>query len=308
MASSPLSILSLTILSLVLLPRLGSSKFVDLSSLPLKYHGGPLLTGNLKLAILWYGNFGRVHKQTITTFVKSLNSVAVPTEPSVATWWRTIESYQPTSKGDVSPKINVQIVKKITDKNYSIGKIITQDFIQKLVQLATGGDKSLLPVIFTAKDVSVVGLCMGKCSEHGTVGAGKLSQSYIIVGNPEIECPGTCAWPFQAAAQGPKMMPLPPPSGNVGADSMVLGFASALAGVVTNPYNTGYFLGPPAAPLEAVTACPGKFGSGALPGYMGKVRIDPADGGAFNAHGIRNKKFLLPAVWNPKTASCWTLL
>jgi len=304
MASS-LNILFLTTLSLLLLlPHLGSSTKVDIKPV-LTYHKGPLLGGRINLAILWYGNFGRVHKSTITKFVKSLNHDGGSREPRVSSWWKTIENYQSVLTKRRIPGIKVRVAKATTDRSYSLGKILTQEHITTLVQEATGGSNSLLPVIFTAKDVSVQGFCMGKCSKHGTVGA---RQLYVMVVNPEHECPDVCAWPFHKSAYGPQTMSLQPPSGNVGADSMVLGFASALAGVVTNPYNSGYFQGPVAAPLEAVSSCQGIFGSGAFPGYTGKVRIDPSTGGCFNAHGVRGQKFLLPAVWNPRTSTCWTLM
>lgn len=89
---------------------------------------------------------------------------------------------------------------------------------------------------------------------------------------------------------------------------MVVALASGLAEAVTNPFNNGFFSGIPTDPTEAAAACPNMFGSGALPGYTGKVLVDPATGGGFNVRGIRGRKFLLPAVWNPRTSSCYTTL
>ncbi|KAI3411313.1 uncharacterized protein J3R85_018205, partial [Psidium guajava] len=221
----------------------------------------------------------------------------------VSAWWRVIESYQPRRRG-MAPPIGVRVVRQVTDKFYSVGKVLTVDFIPGLVQKATGGDKSTVAVIFAARGVTVQGLCMGKCSQHGLLGR----QPYILVGDPETECPGTCAWPFYPSDYGPKGVTLRPPSGNVGADAMVISFASALAGIVTDPYNNGFYGGSTFDPTEAASACPNIFGSGAFPGYTGKVRVDPATGGAFNVRGVRGKKFLLPAVYNPLTSSCWTPL
>lgn len=272
----------------------------------LTYHRGPLLTGNVKLGLVWYGPFGRVQKNVIRSFIKSLNyrdQHGAYMEPQVSAWWRVIESYRPRRRGVVAP-INVKVVRQITDKNYSVGKVLIMDFIPGLVQKATGGDKNTIAVIFGARGVTVQGLCMGKCSQHGILGR----QPYILVGDPETECPGTCAWPFYPSDYGPKGVTLQPPSGNVGADAMVVSLASALAGIVTNPYNSGFYRGSLTEQIEAGTACPNMFGSGAFPGYTGKVRVDPANGGAFNARGIHGKKFLLPAVWNPRTSSCWTPL
>ncbi|BBG95772.1 EXORDIUM like 2 [Prunus dulcis] len=48
--------------------------------------------------------------------------------------------------------------------------------------------------------------------------------------------------------------PLVPPNGDVGVDGMVISLAMVLAGVVTNPFENGYFQGTRDAPLEAVSA------------------------------------------------------
>ncbi|XP_057972805.1 protein EXORDIUM-like 2 [Malania oleifera] len=277
----------------------------------LTYHNGPLLTGNVNLALVWYGQFGRTQKIVIRHFLKSLNSYGnANLEPRVSGWWRTVESYAAAAGGGHgrSPGIKVKVVRQVSDTGYSVGKIITADFIPQLVQKASGGNPNVVVAIFTDRMVSVQGLCMGKCSLHGAVGNGPKKQPYIVVMNPETECPGACAWPFHKADDGPNGPVFQPPNGNVGADSMVIALASGLAEAVTNPFNTGFFQGEISEPIEAATACSGIFGSGATAGYTGKVRIDPKSGGAFNAHGVNGKKFLLPAVWSPKTKSCWTTM
>ncbi|KAK9271742.1 hypothetical protein L1049_002105 [Liquidambar formosana] len=300
LARNPL-VLSLSLLLLLPSFLLGSS------AAALSYHRGPILTGNVNLTILWYGQVGRVHKNAIRTFIKSLNyNGNVNFEPRVSNWWHLVESYQSAARRNMrsSPRIRVQVVRQVTDATFSAGKIITQDFLPGLIQKATGGNRETVAVIFSAKDVTVQGQCEGKCAQHGVIGR----QVYITVGNPESACPEACAWPFHKAKRGPQGVTLQPPSGNVGADAMVINFASALVSTVTNPYNTGFYEEPRTNPIEAGTACPGQFGSGAFPGYTGKVRVDPASGGGFNAHGVRGKKFLLPAIWNPKTSSCWTIM
>lgn len=77
-----------------------------------------------------------------------------------------------------------------------------------------------------------------------------------------------------------------PPSGNVGADAMVKLLAGGLAGAVTNPFGDGFYATARGdQTLEATTNCPAMIG---------------------NANGHRGSKFVLPAIWNPKTSSCWT--
>ncbi|KAJ9185616.1 hypothetical protein P3X46_005225 [Hevea brasiliensis] len=300
MASSlPNPFLLLPFSLLLLLPScLGNS------TVAITHHGGPILTGNLNLTFIWYGQFGRVQKNALRAFVDSLNyNAAANLQPQVSQWWKIVEGFQDAA-GKPNAPIIVKVVKQITDVDYSVGKVFTRDSVKPLIQKASSDDKDAIPVIFTAKDVSVDGLCKGKCSEHGVLE----NKPYLLVGNPENECPGACAWPFHKSDSGPVGVTLNPPNGNVGADAMAIAFAEGLVDIVTNPLNTGFFQENNESPIEAGSACHGVFGSGALAGYTGKVRIDPSTGGGFNAHGSRGKKFLLPAIWDPKTHACWTLM
>ncbi|EOY10108.1 hypothetical protein QUC31_010188 [Theobroma cacao] len=314
MVSSPLSIRTLSLaLFFILLFNPSLSYGYGHSKVVMTHHGGPLLTGTLNLALIWYGRCGRVQKSTIRNFIKSLNNEGDRTnlQPQVSSWWRVVESYQSAVPGARygrrrSPRIIVNVVKQVSDLTYKYGKILTTvDYIPKLVHDATNGDPNLIPVIVTARDVTVQGLCMGKCADHGVV---ENNKPYIIVGNPETECPGSCGWPFHQSNYGPKGMVLQPPNVNMAADSMVIALATTLADTVTNPFNNGFYDGNMVHQVGPGSACRGIFGSGAFPGNPGKVHIDPTNGGAFNAHGNKGRKFLLPAVWNPRTSSCWTLM
>ncbi|URE19834.1 Phosphate-induced protein 1 conserved region [Musa troglodytarum] len=91
------------------------------------------------------------------------------------------------------------------------------------------------------------------------------------------QCPGQCAWPFHQPMYGPQAPPLVAPNGDVGVDG-------------------------------AATACPGVYGKGAYPGYAGDLLVDPATGASYNAHGARGRKYLLPALFDPSTSSCSTLV
>jgi len=89
---------------------------------------------------------------------------------------------------------------------------------------------------------------------------------------------------------------------------MIINLATVLTGTVTNPFNNGYFQGPAAAPLEAVSACTGMFGSGSYPGYAGNLLVDKVTGASYNAHGVNGRKYLVPAMWDPNTFACFTLV
>ncbi|GER55537.1 phosphate-responsive 1 family protein [Striga asiatica] len=268
--------------------------------LVLKYHNGALLKGTVTLNLVWYGKFTPVQRSIIVDFLRSLNSAAPPA-PSVASWWKTTEKYKGAAG---APRVVVG--KQILDEKYSLGKSLKNSHIVYLA--ARGGHAGgAVNVVLTAEDVAVAGFCMNRCGGHGS-NRSPARFAYAWVGNAASQCPGFCAWPFHQPMYGPQSPPLVAPSGDVGVDGMVINLATVLAGAVTNPFNSGYFQGSAAAPLEAVTACTGVFGSGAYPGYAGNVLTDEASGASYNAHGVNGRKYLLPAMWDPQTSKCATLV
>ena len=271
----------------------------------LEYHNGGVLSGNLDLSVLWYGRFGESQQQTLKQFVLSLN-VKNEDDLSVSKWWNIVEQYQSLAApgGKISP-IRVRIVKEQVDNAYTFGKVLTQESIGNLTQKIAGNSSKSVVLIFTDHEVSVNGTCSRRCSLHGSI----KKTLYMVVGNHESKCPNECGWPFHQPKSGQKMIfPLQPPSGDVGTDTMVIGLATALAETVSNPYNTGLYSGLKSDPIEVVSGCPKVFGSDAFAGFVGKVLILPGNGGCYNARGVKGSKFLLPALWNSKTRSCWTPL
>ena len=276
------------------------------------YHGGPLLTGDINLSILFYGQFTAEQKNVVRSFLRSLENTENDHIAAVHRWWDIVEAYQLfTNKPGLDPtatppRLRIKVGTQQTDDKYTVGKVLTIDFINSLFKKADSGKPNTLVVLFTGSQVTVTGLCRGKCYEHGLVD----NKPYLIVGNPEIECPGACAWPFNRLDYGvPTQVTVKPPNGNAGIDAMLINFASGLAAAVTNPFNTGFFKpGPKDDPIEAGTACDNIFGSGAVPGQTGKLELDTASGGSYNAIGEKGMKFMLPSVWNPRTNNCWTAL
>lgn len=269
----------------------------------LKYHNGPTLRGNLTVNLIWYGNFSPIQRSIIVDFIQSLSAPAPShSQPSVSSWWRITSRYR-------GIPCTLALGKQILDEEYSFGKVLKPS---QLVALSSRlPHKNSVNVVLTSADAAPDRFCMSACGAHASGLAGKHNKTRFVfawVGNPEKQCPGQCAWPFHKPIYGPQTPPLVAPNGDVGVDGMIINLATVLAGAVTNPFKTGFFQGPADAPLEAVSACTGIFGSGAYPGYPGNVLVDPSTGASFNAHGIHGRRYLLPAMWDPETSACKTLV
>ncbi|XP_078163882.1 protein EXORDIUM-like 2 [Carex rostrata] len=299
----PLLLLSLLTLlptaTLSTTPR--SLYLVKPEPISLRYHHGPLLTGNLTINLLWYGLVPPLHISIVSDFIRSLSSPSPA--PSVSTWWRTTSLYQNSST-------RFTLGSQVMDSDLSLGRSLNSADLTKLASRLSPHRNSIA-IVLTGEDVLVEGFCMSRCGHHGSAPAGRHGRShfaYIWVGNSVAQCPGECAWPFHQPIYGPQTPPLGAPNGDVGVDGMIINLATLLAAAVTNPFGDGYFQGPANAPLEAVTACTGIFGTGSYPGYPGQLLVDPTTRASFNAKGLGGRKYLLPAMWDPKTAQCTTLV
>jgi hypothetical protein len=282
-----------------------------------KYHNGPLLTGQISINLIWYGKFKASQRAIISDFVTSINSKKISeiNQPSVATWWKTTEMYYHDIKSIKNSPLLFSLGNQVLDESYSMGRSLTTSQIQRLA--AKGDQSNAIKVVLTASDVTVDGFCSSKCGTHGSLSSSSKSAhtngknykfAYIWVGNSATQCPGQCAWPFHQPIYGPQAEPLVAPNNDVGLDGMVINLASMLAATATNPFGNGYYQGPASAPLEAGSACTGIYGSGAYPGYPGGLLVDPTSGASYNAHGANGRKYLLPALVDPVTSSCSTLV
>jgi len=315
MASFNKSAIFILFLTISLLQLSSARKLTESDQqLKFQYHKGPLLTGKISINLIWYGKFKPSQRAIITDFITSLSSSKKPTttsQPSVATWWKSTEKYYQLTSNKKSVNLALSLGTQILDENYSLGKSLTTNQILKLA--SKGQQLNAINVVLTSSDVLVDGFCSSKCGTHGSsYGArvnGKRNKfAYIWVGNSETQCAGQCAWPFHQPIYGPQSTPLVAPNNDVGLDGMVINVASLLAGTVTNPFGNGYFQGPKEAPLEAASACTGVYAKGAYPGYAGDLLMDKTSGASYNANGDNGRKYLLPAIVDPKTSACSTLV
>ncbi|CAO2834346.1 unnamed protein product [Amaranthus hypochondriacus] len=274
----------------------------------LQYHQGPLLSGKITVTLIWYGKFSPSQKAIVSDFITSLSPTKSHSHhPSVATWWNSIGKYYHMANKRAS-SLSLTLGKPVIDESYSLGKSLTN---KHLVELASKGGKSnAINVVLTSSDVAVAGLCSSRCGTHGSSSKMGHTQkfAYIWVGNPETQCPGQCAWPFHQPIYGPQSPPLVAPNNDVGIDGMIINLASLMAATVTNPFGNGFYQGPKEAPLEVSSACTGVYGKGAYPGYAGNLLVDETSGASYNANGVNGRKYLLPALYDPSTSSCSTLV
>ncbi|CAM6105916.1 unnamed protein product [Calypogeia fissa] len=287
-------------------------KLVENDPLILSYHNGPVMSGDSILVyVIYYGNFTASQRSVISDFLNSFQSHEVPS-PSVADWWGLTVEYRDSRDEPVSEA--VQLGGERSDSAYSRGKNLKIRDIEDLIlgqvrnrKLPT--DHKGIYIVLTAHDVEVEDFCKNQCASHFATKPLDATDGrplvYAWAGNALSQCPSRCVWPFAKAEYGPRtQQPLKPPNQDAGIDGMIINIAEMIAGAATNPFNSGYYQGDAAAPLEAATACAGIFGEGAYPGEPGKLLVDQKSGASFNAHGIRDRKFMLPALWNPLDLQC----
>ena len=298
-----------------------SLALVKPAPLLLPYHNGPVLSGSgagIEVHILWYGRFEPSQESILVDFLDSFapippNSSSNDSAHTVSAWWSTTSGYKDAWGGSVMPAL--RIASQSHDAGESLGKTLTPASVEKLLFSGSrpgsgSGELSSksIHILFTAQDVYVDGFCLNSCGYHAYTFPSDATRDkmvpYLWVGNSAVQCPGQCAWPFAAAHYGPQTPPLRPPNGDVGSDGMVINLATLLAGAATNPFGTGYYQGDASAPLEAVSACTGIFGRGAYPGYPGELLKHAPSDSSFNAHGVRGRRFLIPAMWNPSSLDC----
>ncbi|KAK9930482.1 hypothetical protein M0R45_027519 [Rubus argutus] len=173
---------------------------------------------------------------------------------------------------------------QISDEKYSLGKSLTNKQIVKLASL--GDQKNAINVVLTSADVSVDGFCMNRCGTHGAA-------------------PGSS----QIRGKNYKAHPLVAPNNDVGLDGMVINLASLLAGNRNQPFRKWVL---PGSGRGSIGGCfglsRGLIAKGAYPGYAGDLLVDATTGASYNANGANGRKYLVPALFDPSTSTCSTLV
>lgn len=293
---------------------IGGEKFlVQDPTIDLKYHNGPLLTGTIKVHVIFYGAWTGTQKSIITDLIKSFSAPKASTNfPTVAGWWAITKNFKDSKKTPVAQ--NVVLGTIVEDTKYSMKKNLKESDIELLVtkNLKTIDSKFVDPtavyMVLTSADVAVQGFCSSQCGTHSYIRSPATQHKalpFVWVGNPAKTCPGYCAWPFAKAptGAGPNTPPLKAPNGDVGVDGMCITIASMISGAATNTLGNGYYQGSAYDGYEAVAVCGGIYGAGAYPGYAGNLLKNKA-GASYNVNGASGRNYLIPFIFNPATKKC----
>ena len=196
------------------------------SSDPITYHGGSVMTGKVKVYIVWYGSWTGTtrgaRRALVTEFVQHLDSP----------YWAINHTYTNGTGIAVgaAPVLSTQI-----DDPGSVGTSqLSDDQIQQVVRNAVVArslprDAKGIYLVVTSSAVSKQGFLTQYCGWHSYTTVQGTSLKFSFIGDPS----------------GPKVRNCSPqsasPNGDAGADAMVSTIAHELSETVTDPTMHGWY-------------------------------------------------------------------
>jgi hypothetical protein len=190
----------------------------------MKYHGGPVMTGPVRVYVIWYGNWARKtrRREIITDFIANLAG------PRFA-----INTTYPNRAG-IAVDNSVTLAGQYVDR-YSVGRTrISDDKIGDVVATAIGdgklpSDPSGIYLVLTSNDVGKPGFLTQYCGWHTFRRVGNVSIKFAFVGDP--------TGPNLPVCGAQKVTP----NRDAGADSMVSVIAHEIDETVTDPELNGWY-------------------------------------------------------------------
>ena len=185
---------------------------------PIRYHGGPVMTGSTHLYLIWYGNWdGNSATTILPEFASSIGGSA---------YYAINAGYMQMDFSTVGPEVT--LADQIADA-YSQGKRLTDTDVRQIVSSAIR--KGTLPkdehgiytVLTSADVVETSGFTTSYCGWHSHARIQKADIKFAFVGDPTTQGLTHCS----AQTVGP--------NGNPGADAMVSVFAHEIVETVTDP-------------------------------------------------------------------------
>ncbi|KAM0027582.1 putative protein EXORDIUM [Helianthus debilis subsp. tardiflorus] len=271
---------------------------------------GPVLSPNITVHLIWYGSWKPGDKRIIREFINSISASQSPS-PSVAQWWKALETYTDVTGSKVTRSVTLGQEKN--DRFLSHGRKLTRLDVQSVISTAIRAKTKPLPadptgglyLVLTSSDILVEGFCQSVCAFHyftfqSIVG---YTLPFAWVGNSEKMCPSYCAFPFVVPDYMHGVKALKPPNGQPGVDAMISVIGHELAELATNFLVNGWYGGDdPTFPTEVGDLCEGQYGRGGGGGYVGEILTD-ATGAAYNLNGYR-RKFLVQWIYSHVEHRC----
>ncbi|GJP59381.1 hypothetical protein CLOP_g17469 [Closterium sp. NIES-67] len=183
------------------------------SSAPIKYLGGPVMTGSVNVYLIYYGNWPEGSGQdVIENFVNSLGAGSDqqgdPAEPTVDRWWAINAAYyQDGEGGRENVGSEVQVAGTAYD-DYSAGTNFGENTVWEVVSSWIGDGQAFpydpqgLYMLLTSPDVTVPGYCSEYCGWHTMDYMGSDAVIYSFVGHH-----GQCAEGCGAQSASPNEDP-----------------------------------------------------------------------------------------------------
>jgi len=244
------------------------------------YNGGPVLTGDINVYFIYYGNFDDQDKSVLEDWINGIDQTP---------WFDIVRQYYDQNKNHVQGP--VKLAQAIND-DYSIGHKISNADVAKLIANKIFFNK--LPLdpngvyyVLTADDVEVGGpegkFCENFCAFHYGYDYGSTHIRFTFAGNSQKQCLSKCNYQPQSNLS---------PNNRPGADAMITGMAHELAEMITN--------GVPASPawtdpqnLDIGDKCLYTYGA-----------IKYTETGAAYNQEFNKRKFLAQQIWRLNTQDC----
>ncbi|CAM6101889.1 unnamed protein product [Calypogeia fissa] len=260
--------------------------------------------------------------------------------PSVRSWWKTATRLMRPLRVQLESDMSDASYSKGTNlSNANVQELVLQYSVDTMPE-----NPNAIYLLLTSEDVTVEGFCANSCASRSQFSVHKSSPispgngieivstlvgeaaefdpqrlvQFAWVGNAATQCAEECAWPLAkpdpTGRWGMAMAPILPPNEDLGMDGMIISIAATLAGAASYPpfhdrsdelFPEGVVASSSSSgqPAEGVV-CRGVFGEGAYPGYQGHLWKEKGKGTSFNTLGANDRRFLLPALWDPATLKC----
>ncbi|KAL2916241.1 hypothetical protein HK105_204332 [Polyrhizophydium stewartii] len=258
---------------------------------PIKYHmGAPVLAGDVKLYVIYYGMWNSRQTALISSFLGGLG-----TSP----WWGIERKYYHQASPSSSKQFvtsSLRVGKTVTD-TYSLGKNIGDGGIARIVKshISAGrlpANSHAVYMVLTSSDVSEThtyngeqsSFCKDTCGYHLStqLSSGKRIY-YAHVGHP-ARCLDGCA---------PKLNRHKSPNGLIGTDALLSVMAHEIAEAVSDPYVDGNPAWYDDQGNESADKCVNTFGA---------TQVD-GNGGSYNM-GWGGHRYLIQQNWDPVKQDC----